>query len=429
MSASFARYRRRYTVAPQSETLPIANVASLAVVIPVHDEPDPIRALACVRRCEVPASGADIILVVNGSDDPNQDRQNGVDRNWLEVSQWVERVPSDRLRFHAIDARGLPRKRAGVGLARKIGMDAAACRMDAGGCLDRGAIACLDADCEVDPDYLLVLDRWRCAGQEAGAALHFEHPLAEAQTPLLRQAITEYELGLRYYVLGVGFAGFPFNYHTVGSSMAVRSSAYLDVGGMNQRKAGEDFYFLHKVASYGGVARIGDTVVRPSPRISHRVPFGTGRALGKAADIGDPTHRTYPWEAFESLAGLGASLREACAKGVWSMEGLPEPMSEYAIAVGLETQLREALVSSPDPGRRWRASLQRIDAFWVMKWLNHARDQHFGSRPVVIEAARAWKAASMPPTTEERAAGWLMRYREHDRANRRPTWGGDVVSL
>ncbi len=32
-------------------------------------------------------------------------------------------------------------------------------------------------------------------------------------------------------------------YHTIGSSMAVRCSAYAKIGGMNRRKAGEDFIF------------------------------------------------------------------------------------------------------------------------------------------------------------------------------------------
>ena len=72
---------------------------------------------------------------------------------------------------------------------------------------------------------------------------------------------------------------FPFAFHTIGSSMAVRASSYMRQGGMNKRKAGEDFYFQQKIIPLCGFTECNSTVVYPSPRPSYRVPFGTGRAM------------------------------------------------------------------------------------------------------------------------------------------------------
>ena len=43
--------------------------------------------------------------------------------------------------------------------------------------------------------------------------------------------------------------------------MAVRADAYLRQGGMNRRKAGEDFYFLNKFMVLGGY---GEMLQRPA---------------------------------------------------------------------------------------------------------------------------------------------------------------------
>ena len=48
---------------------------------------------------------------------------------------------------------------------------------------------------------------------------------------------------------------------------------------MNKRKAAEDFYFMEKLAKLFDVVEINFATVFPSPRISERVPFGTGRSV------------------------------------------------------------------------------------------------------------------------------------------------------
>lgn len=177
----------------------------------------------------------------------------------------------------------LPVRGGGVGLARKIGFDLALTRLDFTG--HDPLLVSLDADTLVEPTYLpALIEHFRHAGA-GGAVIPFCHQRGE--TPEEQRAIDRYELFLRSYVLGLSLAGSPYAFHTVGSAMACTAAAYLLMGGMNTRCAGEDFYFLQHLAKTAGVEQLRGTTVHPSPRASHRVPFGTGRAVSRTLG-GDP---------------------------------------------------------------------------------------------------------------------------------------------
>jgi hypothetical protein len=171
--------------------------------------------------------------------------------------------------------RELPPKQ-GVGLARKIGLDLALRLLDYGD--GDPLMICLDADTLVQPDYLPAITRHFARSAAGGASIPYCHRPAVGLAG--QGAIDRYELFLRSYVLGLELAGSPYAFHTVGSAMACKASAYVASGGMNRRCAGEDFYFLQQLHKTSGVTPLPGTIVHPSPRSSHRVPFGTGRAVG-----------------------------------------------------------------------------------------------------------------------------------------------------
>ncbi len=181
------------------------------------------------------------------------------------------------LRLAAIDASSpgfeIP-DRTASDWARKIGLDRALSVLD--GEQDPVFLVCLDADTRVDAGYLSAVGAFFDRVEAPGAVIDFAHQ--EAEDPVLREAILRYEVFLRAYVLGLRWAGSPYAFHTIGSTIACTGEAYAAVRGMSRRRAGEDFYFLNKLAKLGLVGRIGGTVVRPSPRPSLRVPFGTGAA-------------------------------------------------------------------------------------------------------------------------------------------------------
>jgi len=140
-----------------------------------------------------------------------------------------------------------------------------------------------------------------------GASIYFEHPIeGDKYDSVVYEGIVLYELHLRYLVQALRYAGFPYSFHTVGSSFAVGASAYVKQGGMNKRKAGEDFHFLQKIISLGNYAEINSTRVIPSPRQSDRVPFGTGASIRQWMNNVQTAVYTYPLEAFEDLKKLFA---------------------------------------------------------------------------------------------------------------------------
>ena len=115
-------------------------------------------------------------------------------------------------------------------------------------------------------------------------------------------AIEPYELFLRSYTYGLRLARSPYAFNTVGSAMACRALAYVRCGGMNCRKAGEDFYFLQKLAKVDGVDQLSGTTVFPEPRASARVPFGTGRSMARLLDGDTQAVLFYPVTTFRVLS-------------------------------------------------------------------------------------------------------------------------------
>jgi hypothetical protein len=193
----------------------------------------------------------------------------------------------------------LPGKGGGVGTARKIGFDLALSRLNYSQPSSPLLIS-LDADTLARPDYLPAITLHFQKSQTPGAVIPFCHQ--PGVNPEQDRAIHRYELFLRTYVLGLERAASPYAFHTVGSAMACTAEGYARMGGMNQRGAGEDFYFLQHLAKTGGVSRLKGTIVYPSARTSHRVPFGTGRSMTDLLSRKEGAVLFYRMECFQILA-------------------------------------------------------------------------------------------------------------------------------
>ena len=191
----------------------------------------------------------------------------------------LQKIADSKLRLGYIDASSkgceMPLRYGGVGMARKIGMDKALRLMKASPS-EKKLIISLDADTLVQTNYLATIKNYFTSKIKT-AIVAYEH-----QTPVDyegQSAICCYEIFLRYWVLGLKYAKSPWAFHSIGSTIITSTDSYLKVRGMNRREAGEDFYFLNKLAKIGSVDYIRDTCVFPSARSSSRVPFGTGKAV------------------------------------------------------------------------------------------------------------------------------------------------------
>lgn len=246
-----------------------------------------------------------VIVVVNQRDDAPAVLRDDNDKTLC----WLSSQPFLPLQLAWIDAAGsgleLPAGQ-GVGLARKIGFDAALLRLNWN---NDPFLISLDADTLVDPDYLTALFRHFATVQQPGAVLPFRH---QAATDLVEEeAIRAYELYLRSYRFGLETAGSPYAYHSIGSAFACRAQGYIAAGGMNCRLAGEDFYFLQQLNKVGGVAALQGTLVHPASRCSERVPFGTGRIVAQSQQGKRPAYRLVTAQAFAQLqAWLDLVARE-----------------------------------------------------------------------------------------------------------------------
>lgn len=175
----------------------------------------------------------------------------------------------------------------GVGLARRIGCDVALA-LYAAGRVEDPFVYCTDADAELPADYF--------GGPVLGAdvaALVFPFWHEPGGDPPIDAATALYELGLRYYVDGLAQAGSPFAFHTVGSALAIRASAYAAVRGFPKRLAGEDFYVLNKLAKVGTIARVAQAPLRLRSRASLRTVHGTGAAAVRLAAQADASQTPF----------------------------------------------------------------------------------------------------------------------------------------
>ena len=354
------------------------------VVIPAKDEEHLMDSLKALLHCDPTRFPVEVIVVVNTSERDGEDCHHH-NREIAEQAQgWADAHSTPHLRFHILTQFHLPKKHAGVGLARKIGMDEACLRLETVG-NPTGVIVCFDGDSLCDPNYLTEIEaHFERYPKMQGASIYFEHPVeGERYSNELYEAIIGYELHLRVFVQAQRWAGFPFATQTIGSSMAVRNDAYQEQCGMNKRQAGEDFYFLHKFTPLGRVREINTTRVIPSPRPSHRVPFGTGKAVEKLLES-SIAQTTYSPQSFEDLKRVFDQIGAFYQKQDYR---LPESVASFLAERSFEERLAEIRsgVTSFD-GFQTRF-FRYFNAFLIMKYLHHARD-HFYLDIDVAEAAR-----------------------------------------
>lgn len=358
----------------------------IVIVIPCFNEPALMHTLQSVWECEKPNTAVEVIIVVNGAETTPEEIKRWNASSYNETRQWAIAHNTDKLSFYPIYCSNLPAKHAGVGLARKIGMDQAVWRFVKANNAN-GIIVNLDADSLCDRNYLVEIEHhFSKYPKTPGASIYFEHPV-ENEPPT---GIVQYELHLRYLNQALRFIGHPHAFHTVGSSFAVRLEAYVKQGGMNKRKAGEDFYFIQKIIWLGNFTEINTTRVIPSSRISNRVPFGTGAALKKLADENEDTLLSYQFKAFQDLATLFGN-KELLYK--------PDsnPLKDLTASPALQQFLEdmnfiEELTSIRKNTSGIQSFINRFflwfDAFRVIKFLNYSHNGYYDKKPISEEALK-----------------------------------------
>lgn len=397
---------------PVLKSTPAKNT-QLIVVIPCYFEPDIIDSLQSLYRCQLLQCQVEVIVVVNHSAADSQHVKDFNHRSLEEIKLWAAAHQKNGLAWEVIEAFDLPARQAGVGLARKIGMDEALRRFEAVGSRN-GIIACFDADCTCTTNYLMEIHSFYMEHPKAVCAiLHFEHPLKGALDAELYQHIADYELHLRYYKNALALVGFPYAFHTVGSCITVTSVAYQKQGGMNKRKAGEDFYFLQKISQLGKVHTIANARVYPSPRPSDRVPFGTGRAISTMLNGPSMRYSTYHPQTFIEFGALMKMIPQMFESGNVSAQIglLPMGVSAFLKEIDFEQQLSKIKKNSTTEVQFLKGFFNWFNGFLALKYVHFSRDH--GYADVEIHEAIYWLLKEMKlakePGIDKKEALELLR--------------------
>ncbi len=410
------RYLGKHQLAPLQIHAPINPDLGCVVVIPCRDEPDVLDTLLSLSACRPPDCAVEVLLVINGSAAAEAAERR---RNLHSAAQAKEFAASAQcpawLCIHVLSFLELDPNAAGVGLARRLGMDEAVARLYQAG-RDDAPIIGLDADCRVADNYLQrIVEYFRQTAKINACSIYFEHPLHGPQPPQVYTAIAEYELYLRYYRHALLSSGYPFAHHTLGSCMAVRSHAYQRCGGMNRRQAAEDFHFLSKLMLQGGYGDLNQTVVYPDARPSHRVPFGTGHAVTKR--LHERVLQVYAPEVFSAISSVVRAVP------IWAEQDSPRLLPEieaYFVQQGLAQRLVEVRRETASRTAFEKRLYRWLNPLWMVKFANYLSACWQPRIPVFDAASRLLHGTA--PAARETTAQTLALLDEY-RALERPTDG------
>ncbi len=377
------KYVKRQTFLPPLFTHAKRTNLGLVITLPALAESDLLQSLVSLKHCELPEVDVEVIVIINHSSDTSKEIQKLNENIALEVQEWAIKNSSSGLKYLVSNPIELPKKHAGAGLARKVAMDEAVRRLQDSMVINP-VIAAFDGDATCSKNYLVELWRFfKSNPNSLGCSINFEHPIHDEES-FQTKAIIQYELHLRYYQAALIFAGHPYAEFTVGSSMAVTRNAYVLQGGMNRRKAGEDFWFMLKLMMAGEVGTITNSTVFPSDRDSNRVPFGTGRAMLEMKEKNDYTFYTSKFESFIRLKNFLNEVGNLYNTEVDIADNLT---LQFLESVNWKTEIAEIKLYTTNYESFQKRFYRWFNVFMVMKFFHFLRDQ--GEKDVpVFDAAK-----------------------------------------
>ncbi len=415
-------YKTKYRTFPVPMQVDPWITPDMIICIPSCAEPNLLNTLHSINQCDLPEIDIAVIILMNKNESLSPSELNIHQQSLNEVNKWVHDHGKGQISYFVINIDSMPDTKGGVGLARKLAMDEAARILN-----QDGIIACLDADCIVERNYINeVFKGFKQNPDFEAASIYFEHDL-NGLSETTRTNIIHYELHLRYLVHAHRWCGHPFAYHTVGSSMAVKRNAYLIQGGMNTRSAGEDFYFLQKFIEINKLFEIKTTSVYPSARISDRVPFGTGRAMLEMKDRQEPL-QTINFESFRSIKPLFESLPQLRQKIAQDEKadyvklrneiGLRDELIRYLESIHFLQTVTDIHKNTNSLSSFQKRFFRSFNAFRMIWFTHYMRDHFFPDVPVANAVHELTKHMGVPQSFTH-AEALLDYFRKMDKTYNR----------
>ncbi len=349
------------------------------IVVPAIAESDnlPLLINSLGNNDELELNNTLLLIVVNNSVSSSHEVKDDNQKTLAYL-----RTNNSKLNISFIDAcspgKEMDDKNGGVGLARKIGMDLALTKFDYLS-INKKIIICTDADCIVDSDYLTEISQdFNRYNYEAGV-VNFSHDISGEDDET--KAIICYEIFLRYYVLGLSFVKSEYAFHTIGSTMICTPEAYIKVGGMNKRKAAEDFYFLEKLAKIYPIGEIKTTFVHPSKRGSWRVPFGTGKSVDRYLSNTRNEYLLYDPNCFKVLKTWLEVFNDNSFRNFAGLiniaKNIHPALHNFLIQQDFENFTKKVLEKNSSVSETEKQKHYWFDAFRTLKLIHYLRDEDY----------------------------------------------------
>jgi glycosyltransferase involved in cell wall biosynthesis len=389
------------------------------VIIPAYLENDTLPLMVdSLYKADREGIDVNIVIVVNDSESDSDEAH----LKSLRLIDWCrqrgEELNDAHWQIITIDALRLNPKEKGAGLARKTGMDQVAifCYLHN---IDDAVMVSLDADTWVEANYFKAIKQYFEDDNRLACSIHFEHRIDESLPAACADAIELYELHLRYYKQALCVAGFPYSYHTFGSAIAFRLSAYVRAGGMTRKQAGEDFYFIHKLVYLGGYGELRTTTVYPSSRPSVRVIFGTGATVQKWLDDKMDIYETYNIQSFidlKVLFGMAEQFfqldEEQYQKKILELSGC---VRSFLTEQDFYKDLKAISTHCANAGSFRKRFFEVFNAFRIIRYLNFVHEHFLEKMDVAEVAPLLLEANELLENPLVNTSELLKIYREIDR--------------
>jgi hypothetical protein len=326
-----------------------------------------------------------ILFVVNNlsssSDEIKMDNIRSIDYLKQLANKGVDGI-NPKLNVDFIDASTtgfeLDEKDGGVGLARKIGMDLSL-KLFNYETESQNIIVCLDGDCTVEKNYVTTIRNYFDQNSISAGYVNFKHTTTNDEEN--ERAIVNYEIFLRYYVLGLIYTNSPYAYHSIGSTMICDVESYIKVQGMNKRKAAEDFYFMEKLSKITTIKKIDGTAVLPSSRGSWRVPFGTGQRVNRFLDKVQDEYILYSPKSFAVLKNWISLFHSdevlSAEKYLDKAKKINSSLYIFLVANNFENSWEKIIENSSSQKQILKQKQLWFDGFRTLKLIHYLRDIEF----------------------------------------------------
>jgi hypothetical protein len=156
--------------------------------------------------------------------------------------------------------------------------------------------------------------------------------------------------------------------------------------------------------------------VYPSPRISDRVPFGTGKAVGDMINKNTEEYLTYHYEAFYEISVLTLEL-ESLYENEWSeiTRKCPVHPVQWLEEQGVQDKLIECRKHTSDAVAFKKRFFQWLDAYSLMKYLHWYRVHVKADIPITTAAKHHLKLSGYSDSPDH-PEDLLNLYRQLDRS-------------